>query len=103
MSQYSRFIRPGYHKINCVSTVQRNIYQTAYTDGSSKVTIVVVNTGSNPVVQTFDVADNGAMSACTPYTTSQSKNCVQGDDIAVVNGQFTATLEPSSITTFVSK
>ena len=39
----------------------------------------------------------------TPYTTSGSKNCEQGDTFDVNGDNFTFTLEPSSITTFVSE
>ena len=38
----------------------------------------------------------------TPYTTSEIKNCEQGDAFDVTGDNFAFTLEPSSITTFVS-
>jgi glucuronoarabinoxylan endo-1,4-beta-xylanase len=102
MSQYSKFIRPGYYKIKCNGNPQRNIYVTSYRDSlSSKAVIVVLNTNSSPIYQTFSIY-NSIMASFTPYTTSATKNCVQGSSIATTNGSFTAVLESSSITTFVS-
>ncbi len=103
MSQFSKFIRPGYRKILCNSLAQRNVYVSAYKDSaSSKVVIVAINTGTSSVQQAFTVT-NGSMSAFTPYTTSSSKNCAQGADIPATGGSFTATLDASSVMTFVSK
>jgi len=102
MSQYARFVRPGYHKVKCNAFPQRNVWVSSYKDGSStKVVIVALNTGTSAVQQAFAVT-NGSRTAFSPYTTSKSKNCEKGKDIAVVQGSFTATLDPSSITTFVS-
>jgi glucuronoarabinoxylan endo-1,4-beta-xylanase len=103
MSQYARFVRPGFRKIKCNSLPQRNVYVTSYKDSSSsRVVIVALNTGTGPVQQGISLI-NGSMTAVVPYTTSQSKNCLAGNDIAVTNGSFVVTLDPSSITTFVSK
>ena len=102
MSQYARFVRPGYHKIKCDAFPQRNVWITSYKDSSSsKVVIVVGNTGSSSIQQSFALA-NGDMTSVSQYTTSKSKNCEKGVDIPVVHGRFTVNLDPSSITTFVS-
>ena len=103
MSQFSRFVRPGYHKTFCNAIPQRNVWVSSYKDpSSSKVVIVALNMGTAPLPQGFAVA-NGSMNSFTPYTTSLSKSCQQGADIPATAGRFTATLDPSSITTFVSK
>lgn len=101
MSQFARFIRPGFYKIDGNGLPQRNVYVSSYKDNNSKVVIVVLNTNSSPVYQTFSV-QNGTMTTFTPYTTSTSKNCAQGNNVTATNGSFTVSLEPSSITTFVS-
>ena len=100
MSQFARFIRPGFTRINASPNPQRNIYVTAYKNGS-KVVIVALNAGSSSVDQTFMIRD-GTVAAFMPYVTSSAKNCVQENDITVSSGSFTATLNPSSVTTFVS-
>ncbi len=102
MSQYARFVRPGYHKIKCSASPQRNVWVTSYRDSSSsKVVIVALNTGTSAVQQAFSLT-SGSMTSFSPYTTSQTRNCEKGTDISVTNGSFTATLEPSSVVTFVS-
>lgn len=102
MSQFSKFIRPGYFRITCNPVPQRNVYVTAYRDSASlKTILVVLNTSSSSIYQTFSVV-NATMNSFMPFTTSALENCKQGSNISVVNGSFTAVLEPSSITTFVS-
>jgi glucuronoarabinoxylan endo-1,4-beta-xylanase len=103
MSQYARFVRPGFHKVYCNPTPQRNVVVSAYRDGSSsKVVIVVVNTNASATQQGFSLA-NAAAASFTPYTTSQVLNCARGSDIPVTNGSLVVRLDASSITTFVSK
>jgi glucuronoarabinoxylan endo-1,4-beta-xylanase len=103
MSQFARFVRPGFHRIQCNPAPQRNVVISSYKDGaSSKVVIVVLNTSASATQQGFAVA-SGSMTSFASYTTSQTKNCVQGIDIPATNGRFAVSLDPSSITTFVSK
>lgn len=103
MSQFSRFVRPGYHRIACTQTPQRNVWVSAYRDGASgRVVIVALNTGSARLPQSFSIA-GGTMSAFSSYTTSQTKSCEKGTDIPASHGMLTTSLEPSSIMTFVSK
>jgi glucuronoarabinoxylan endo-1,4-beta-xylanase len=104
MSQYSRFIRPGYYRVECNTLPWScNVYVTAYKDStSSKAVIVAVNNNSAP----RDLAirlPNGSMNQFTTYVTTQSKNCVKGDDVNIINNSFIFNLEASSVTTFVSQ
>jgi len=102
MSQFARFIRPGYYRIECTVSPQRNLILTAYKDTTSRnVAIVAVNTSSSAVNQTFTLR-NGDAGYFTPYVTTETKDCEMGSSLAVTDGRFTATLEASSITTFVS-
>jgi len=103
MSQFSRFIRPGYHRVDCTKSPQRNISTSAYMDStSSKVVIVALNVGAISVRQTFTLSGGNA-TAVIPYTTTQTRDCERGEAINVSEGIFTVTLEPSSITTFVAE
>ncbi len=101
MSQYSRFIRPEYHKIKCSSAPQRNVYVTSYKSDDGKLVVVAVNMGTVSVEQNFQIV-NGSLISVTPYTTSASRNCEKANDINVTDGNFMYELEPSSITTFIS-
>lgn len=100
MSQFARFVRPGFHRVAASANPQKDIYVTAYKNGS-KVVIVALNMGSSSVDQTFDMP-NSAIASFTSYVTSISKNCSQESGVSVSGGTFTATLDPSSVTTFVS-
>ncbi|MGA9364203.1 MAG: hypothetical protein WBW16_07525 [Bacteroidota bacterium] len=100
MSQYSRFIRPGFIRVSATAKPQTNVDVTAYKSGS-RVVIVVLNGSSSSISQLFSIW-SGAVSTFTPYVTSSTKNCAQGSPIAASSGSFIATLDPSSVTTFVS-
>lgn len=103
MSQFSRFIRPGYHRVDSKSwPTTGNVSITAYKDSSSsRVVLVAVNTGSSPLEVAFRI-ENGAVNSFSTYTTSAAKNVVQGEDVAVIDDRCTFDLEASSITTLVS-
>jgi len=101
MSQYARFVRPGYYRVSATASPLSNVYVTAYKDGA-KVAIVSLNMGATSVTLPF-ILQGGTATSFTPYVTSSAKNCVQGNNISVSNGGFTATLGASSVTTFVSQ
>jgi glucuronoarabinoxylan endo-1,4-beta-xylanase len=102
MSQFSRFIRPGYYRIQCEKHPQSHIYTSAYIDSiSSKVVIVAINTASEAKNQTF-AFENGTVEKFTPYVTSETKNCSQESDILVSDDSLKTTLDGQSVTTFVS-
>ena len=103
MSQYSRFVRPGYYRVDSRSWPSTgNLFVTAYKDSSpSKVIFVAINTGSSLLEVVFRL-ENGTINNFSTYTTTQFQNCVQGDEVAVIDNRFTFNLEASSITTFVS-
>jgi glucuronoarabinoxylan endo-1,4-beta-xylanase len=100
MSQYARFVRPGFIRVSATARPQTNVDVTAYKNGS-KVVIIALNSRSSSVSQLF-MLRSGTASTFTPYVTSSTKNCAQGSAITVSSGGFTATLDPSSVTTFVS-
>jgi glucuronoarabinoxylan endo-1,4-beta-xylanase len=100
MSQYARFVRPGYYRVAATPDPQTYVQVTAYTNGS-KLILVVLNVHYAAIDQVIKIK-NGSVSMLTPYVTSETENCVQRGVIAVSNGSFTVTLEPESITTFIS-
>ncbi|MDH7604112.1 MAG: FlgD immunoglobulin-like domain containing protein [Melioribacter sp.] len=104
MSQFARFIRPGFYRVeSSVAPAVSSVDVTAYKDpSSSKLIIVALNSSTNEIQNVFRIQNSNVISF-TPYTTSEKKNCQKGNVINVVNGKFTFTLEPLSITTFVSE
>ena len=102
MSQYSRFIRPGYFRIDCNRYPQSNVFTSVYKDNTdSKIIIVAINTSTETKDQTF-IFENFSVEMFTPYITSETKNCSQENDILVSNDSLNVTLGAESITTFVS-
>lgn len=100
MSQYARFVRPGFFKVDATENPQPGVYVTAFKNGS-RVVIITINSGSASIDQTFKI-QNGTVTHFTPYVTSETKNCVQESEIIVSNSSFTVTLNRSCVTTFVS-
>ena len=103
MSQYSRFVRPGYYRVDSKSWPPAgNVFVTAYKDSSTaRVVLVAVNTGSSSLQVALRIK-NGAANSFSTYTTSAAKNVVRGDDVDASGNRFNFNLEASSITTFVS-
>jgi Secretion system C-terminal sorting domain len=100
MSQYSKFIRPGFVRVGATSSPQTGVYLTAYKKGS-QIVVVVVNNSSSSVAQTFTIP-GGTASYFTPYVTSTTKNFNKESNIVTSGNSFNATLDASSVTTFVS-
>jgi glucuronoarabinoxylan endo-1,4-beta-xylanase len=104
MSQFARFIRPGFYRVeSSVYPSSGGVDVTAYKDpSSSKVVIVAINTRTTQVETVLRIQNGAMITTLTPYTTSESKNCQEGNEFGVTSDNLTLTLDPSSITTFVS-
>ncbi len=103
MSQFARFIRPGYLRLECTDNPQLGVYTSAYIDTSADSTVFVVAVNDAPITrdQTF-VFQNGVVDRVRPYITSGTKSCSRESVIEVINDSFSITLEAKSITTFAS-
>ncbi|KOT43659.1 cellulose-binding protein [Streptomyces caelestis] len=99
MAHFSKFVRPGYVRIDAASNPQTNVYVSAYT-GNSTVVIVVVNKNSAAVSQQFVLA-NTASAAVSSWVTDASRTLTPLSGPGVSNGSFTATVPAQSVTTFV--
>jgi len=100
MSQFARFVRPGFYRVAADEHPQPNIYLTAYKQ-NDRVIIVAINRATPTVKQTF-ILTNGTVASFKSYVTSGTKNCVRGKNISVSDAQFTTTLTARSVTTFAS-
>ncbi len=103
MSQFSRYIRPGDYRVDsAIYPYYAQVYVSAYTDSmSAKTVIVAINQSTSPVEVAFYIRDR-TVNSVTPYTTSATKNVVQGSEIYLSTERFSFNMEASSITTFVS-
>ncbi|MHA6530076.1 carbohydrate-binding protein [Paenibacillus sp. BAC0078] len=101
MAQFSKFIRPGYVRVDATKNPDTNIYTSAY-KGDNKVVIVAINKGTSAVSQNF-VLQNGTASSVSPWITDASRKVAAGASINLSNGSFTAQLPAQSVTTFVGE
>ncbi len=100
MSQFARFVRPGFYRVSATANPLPNVYVTAYKDGA-KIVIVALNMASSPATLPISL-QGGTVSSFVPYVTSATKNCLVSGEVPVSGGSLTVTLDPSSVTTFVS-
>jgi glucuronoarabinoxylan endo-1,4-beta-xylanase len=101
MSQFARFIRPGFYRVSATAAPQNQVYISAYRDGG-KVIMVAVNQNSQSVQQTFILKGRDAV-RFAPYVTTKSENVARLADVIAARGEFSTTLTASSVTTFVSQ
>src|SRR5699024_2479791 len=74
MSHFSRFIRPGYHRIAADENPKGELYVSAYY-GDDTTVVVVVNMGSYDLEQQFILENSDrTISFMTPYVTSKTQN-----------------------------
>jgi glucuronoarabinoxylan endo-1,4-beta-xylanase len=103
MGQYSRFIRPGFYRIDAANTGSALI--SAYNDtNSGSFVIVAVNPGVTSIGQTFNLNNlPGLVSAVTPWITSGSMTLSNQTDVGVSGSMFSYTLPAQSVVTFVGQ
>jgi glucuronoarabinoxylan endo-1,4-beta-xylanase len=102
MSQYARFVRPGYKRIGATEKPYSDVLVTAYKGPDNKIVMVVVNNGSgsrnlNITLQNTNVGN------FVKYSTSDSLNVGYGGTSKVTNNAVSVFVEPKSIATFVSE
>jgi len=98
MAHFSKFVRPGYVRVDAVKNPNPNVYVSAY-KGDNKVVIVAVNMDESSVDQPFVI--NASIGKVERWVTSSNQNLAKSPDINVTNGSFTAELAAQSVTTFV--
>lgn len=101
MAHFSKFVRPGYVRIDATKNPEPNVYVSAY-KGDNKVVIVAINKNNTGVNQNF-VLQNGTASQVSRWITSSSSNLQPGTDLKVTDNHFWAHLPAQSVTTFVVK
>ena len=99
MAHFSKFIRPGYHRIDATYRPQTGVYLVAFK--GDETVIVVININSSSKDQTFTFS-NDSVAHVKRYTTSETKNLSYDGIIDLADSSFAATLEGKSITTFIS-
>lgn len=101
MGNYSKFVRPGWVRIDATHTPVSGVSVSAYKDpDSGNFAIVAVNQNASDTNVGFSFS-GFATGSVTPWVTSESLNLVQQAGVSVSSTGFTATLAASSVTTFV--
>ncbi|WP_104993154.1 RICIN domain-containing protein, partial [Clostridium acetobutylicum] len=101
MAHFSKFVRPGYVRVDATKNPVGNVYVSAYT-GNNKVVIVAINKGTYPVNQSFNI-QNSTVSNVSSWVTSGTLNMAKtNSNINAANGRFNASLPAQSVTTFVA-
>lgn len=102
IGQWSKFVRPGWVRIDATANPQNGIYISAFKSPSgSSYAIVAVNTNDSATSQTFVLSGFPGTTSVTPWATSSTLNLVQQSSLAVGSNSFTFSLAAQSVTTFV--
>jgi len=98
MAQFSKWVRPGYVRVDATSIPTTNVFVSAYKKAND-VVIVVIN--KNTTTKTLTLSIPGTqVTSWENYTTSATKNIAKGTNIAA-SSSFQVTLDAASVTTFV--
>ncbi|HLK89720.1 MAG TPA: glycoside hydrolase family 30 beta sandwich domain-containing protein [Polyangia bacterium] len=104
LGNYSKFIRPGYTRVDIGGTVPSGVQLSAYKGSDGTVVVVAINSSTSTV--NLPIAISGGTStpaSMTPWVTDASNNLASKTAVTVSGGSFTASIGGPSVTTFVGK
>lgn len=101
-SHFSKFIRPGYKRVEAIENPRSGIYVSAYT-GEGKTIINAINISGSAVSQQFSIEGTSATSII-PYVTSETLSMQKQTSITIIPeiDGFNVSLPAKSITTFIT-
>jgi glucuronoarabinoxylan endo-1,4-beta-xylanase len=100
IGNFSKFIRPGFVRIDATASPAASITASAYCGASyGRLVIVAINAGAE-AKQDFSIQGFSGEKA-TPWITDATRNLVRQDPIAVSNNAFSFSLPSKSVVTFV--
>jgi glucuronoarabinoxylan endo-1,4-beta-xylanase len=100
---YSKFIRPGYKRVDITGNVPAGVLLSAYTGSDGTVVVVAINKNTSAVTVPISIAGGTAPAMMTPTVTSSTDNLAAKTAVAVSGGSFMASLAATTVTTFVGK
>jgi glucuronoarabinoxylan endo-1,4-beta-xylanase len=102
LAQYSRFVRPGYTRIDATHSPTSGVSASAYRDTSGGgYAIVATNYSAASAALTFSIMNAPTLTSVVPWSTSASENLSEGSPIPITGNSFMATLPAQTLTTFV--
>jgi len=104
LGNYSKFVRPGYTRVDITGAVPADVLLSAYTGADNTVVVVAINKGTAAASVPITIAGGAAVPATmVPNVTSATDSLTAKTAIPVTGGTFTATLDSMTVTTFVGK
>jgi glucuronoarabinoxylan endo-1,4-beta-xylanase len=103
LGNYSKFVRPGYKRVDVTGNSSADLLISAYSGGSNTVVIVAINKGTADATVPITIAGGTAPTSCTPNVTSSADDLVAKTAVTASGGTFSASLPKATVTTFVCK
>ena len=101
IGNYSRFVRPGYYRVDANSELSSGVLVSAYkSEPEKKLVVVAINENVAARKLELSLAGVNATSAA-PWRTSEKEDLVSLRELKITDNILKATLAPSSVTTFV--
>ncbi len=97
MAQFSKFIRPGFHRVDATASPMSGVFLSAYASASD-VVVVIVNTNAAAAALSVSIAGS-SIASYDRFTTSASKSLSADGAVTASNGAVSLTLDPQSVTT----
>jgi O-glycosyl hydrolase len=98
---FSKFIRPGYTRIDTSLIPSSGVYVSAYKNSlNGDFAIVAINANGSNTSQRFVLTGGMATTSVTPWLTDSSNSLIQQGTAAVSGGAFIYLLPASSVVTF---
>jgi glucuronoarabinoxylan endo-1,4-beta-xylanase len=103
IANWSRFVRPGFVRVNATAKPQANVLASAFADPETgRLVVVAINEGDGALAQSFSVTGGAVPATVTPWITSDELALVAQEPIEVTDGAFAYTLPAKSVTSFVT-
>jgi len=103
LGNYSRFVRPGYTRVEISGVIPDGVLLTAFKDPGSTVVVVAINQGTTLAEVPITIAGGAAPASMTPHVTSASDDLAEKPAVTVTGGIFMASLPGTTVTTFVGR
>jgi glucuronoarabinoxylan endo-1,4-beta-xylanase len=103
LGNYSKFIRPGYSRVNITGDIPAGVLLSAYKGTDGTFVVVAIDSTSASATIPITLAGGTAPASLTPWVTSATDNLVSKAAVSVSGNTFTATLAGKTVTTFVGK
>jgi glucuronoarabinoxylan endo-1,4-beta-xylanase len=99
MGQWSKFVRPGFYRVDATASPASGVSLSAYKSDTS-VVVVAVNTGNSASTLSISIPGS-SITSFAKYTTSSSKTLASDGTVTASNGSMSVSLDASSVTSLV--